>query len=163
MTSCIGWLLDVSIDNDHVILWIKTQEGQTVKLRDSYHPGFYILPRNESDALRLIQILSREDEIAVRWEYRRTTLFDSNKLARLIHVKLRSLRYYQSLLKKLERDRRVKQLYNTDLLHVQQYLFTKLKIEPTNRVKVEYDGSKLLEISKIDDKDDVNHKKVLDT
>ena len=56
----IGWLLDVSIDNDHVILWIKTEEGQTVKLRDSYHPEFYILPRNESDALRLIQILSRE-------------------------------------------------------------------------------------------------------
>ena len=81
MTSCIGWLLDVSIDNDHVILWIKTEEGQTVKLRDSYHPGFYILPRNESDALRLIQILSREEEeIAVRWEYRRTNLFDSNKL-----------------------------------------------------------------------------------
>jgi hypothetical protein len=40
----------------------KTEEGQTVKLRDSYHPGFYILPRNESDALRLIQILSREEE-----------------------------------------------------------------------------------------------------
>ena len=157
MTSCVGWLLDVSIDNDHVILWIKTEEGQTVKLRDSYHPGFYILPRNESDALRLIQILSREEEeIAVRWEYRRTNLFDSNKQTRLIHVKLRSLRYYQPLLKKLERDRQVKQLYNTDLLHVQQYLFTKLKIEPTSRVKVEYNGSKLLEISKIDDEDDVN-------
>ena len=157
MTSSIGWLLDVSIDNDHVILWIKTEEGQTVKLRDSYHPGFYILPRNESDALRLIQILSREEEeIAVRWEYRHTNLFDSNKQARLIHVKLRSLRYYQSLLKRLERDCQVKQLYNTDLLHIQQYLFSKLKIEPTSRVKVEYNGSKLLEISKIDDEDDVN-------
>ena len=30
MTGCIGWLLDVSIDNYHVILWIKTEEGQTV-------------------------------------------------------------------------------------------------------------------------------------
>jgi hypothetical protein len=60
LTSCIGWLLDVSIDNDHAILWIKTEDGQILKLRDSYHPEFYILPRNESDGLHLLQILSRE-------------------------------------------------------------------------------------------------------
>jgi hypothetical protein len=64
MPSCIGWLLDVSIDNDHATLWIKTQEGQILKLKDSYHPGFYILPRNEADGLYLFQILSREEEIA---------------------------------------------------------------------------------------------------
>jgi DNA polymerase elongation subunit (family B) len=47
-------------------------------------------------------------------------------------------------------------LFNTDLLHVQQYLFTKLRIEPTSKVKVEYDGSKLLEAVKINDEDDVH-------
>ena len=52
---------------------------------------------------------------------------------------------------------RVKQLFNTDLLHVQQYLFTKLKIEPTSKVEVEYDvdGLKLLGICKVDDANDV--------
>ena len=106
MTSCIGWLLDVSIDNDHATLWIKTEEeGQILKLRDSYHSGFYILPRNESDGLHLFQILSREEDIAVRWEeYKQTDLFDSRKQTKLIHVQLRSLRYYQPLLKKLEDD-----------------------------------------------------------
>ena len=133
MTSCIGWLLDVSIDNDHAVLSIKTEvDGQILKLRDSYHPGFYILPRNET----LFQILSREEEISVSWEDKRTNLFDSKKIRNLIHVQLRSLRYYQPLLKKLESDYQVKQLFNTDLLHVQQYLFTKLKIEPTSKVKV---------------------------
>ena len=33
---------------------------------------------------------------------------------------------------------------------------TKLRIEPTSKLKIEYDGSKLLEIVKIDDEDDVN-------
>ena len=47
-------------------------------------------------------------------------------------------------------------MFNTDLLHVQQYLFNRLKIEPTSKVKVEYDGSKLLEVVKVDDEDDVN-------
>jgi DNA polymerase-2 len=157
LTSCVGWLLDVSIDNDHAVLWIKTEDGQILKLRDAYHPRFYVLPRNESDGLHLFQILSREEEIAVRWEEdKRTDIFDSKKQRKLIHVQLQSLRYYQPLLKKLTEDYRVKQLFNTDLLHVQQYLFTKLGIEPTSKVKVEYDGSKLLQAVKVDDEDDVH-------
>jgi DNA polymerase elongation subunit (family B) len=158
LTSCIGWLLDVSIDTDHTILSIKTEEdGQILKLRDPYLPGFYILPRNEADGTHLFQILSREEEIAVRWEEdKHTDLFDSRKTRKLIQVQLRSLRYYQPLLKKLENDCRVKQLFNTDLLHVQQYLFTKLKIEPTSKLKIEYEGLKLLEVTKLDDEDNVN-------
>jgi DNA polymerase elongation subunit (family B) len=157
LASCIGWLLDVSIDDDHATLWIKTEEGQILKLRDSCHPGFYILPRNESDGLHLFQILSREEEIAVRWEEDKSTnLFDSKKQTKLIHIGLRSLRYYQPLLKKLEGDCQVKQLFNTDLLHVQQYLFTKLRIEPTSKVKVQYGGSKLLEAATVDDNDNVH-------
>jgi hypothetical protein len=120
LTSCTGWLLDVSIDGDHAILSIKTTDGQILKLRDSYHPGFYILPRNES----LFQSLSREEEIAVSWKDKHTNLFDSNKTRKLIHVHLRSLRYYQPLLKKLEDDYRVKQMFNTDLLHVQVSMFS---------------------------------------
>jgi hypothetical protein len=124
LTSCIEWLLDVSIDNDHAILSIKTEEGKILTLRDSYYLAFYILPRNEADGLHLFQILSREEEIAVRWEDRHTNLFDSKKIRKLIYVQLRSLRYYQRLLKKLENDYRVKQLFNTDLSYAQQYLFT---------------------------------------
>ncbi len=118
MNSCIGWLLDVSIENDHAILSIKTEEeGQILKLRDSYRPGFYIIPRTESDGLHLFQALCREEEeIAVRWEENKPTdLFDSKKTRKLIHVQLRSLRYYQPLLKKLENDYRVKALFSTDL------------------------------------------------
>jgi hypothetical protein len=63
LTSCIGWLFDVFIDNDHAFLWIKTEDGQIFKLRDLYHPGFYILPRNESDGSYLFQILSREEVV----------------------------------------------------------------------------------------------------
>ena len=79
MTSCIGWLLDVSIKNDHAILWIKTEHNQILKLRDSYHPELYILPRN--DASYLFKILSREEVVKrVRWEENKfTDLFDAGK------------------------------------------------------------------------------------
>jgi hypothetical protein len=100
--------------------------------------------------------LYREEEIAVRWEENRfINLFDSYKQTKLIYVQLQSLRYYQPLLKALTEDCRVKQLFNVDLLHVQQYLFTKLRIEPTSKVKEDYDGSTLLGVGKIDDEDDV--------
>jgi DNA polymerase elongation subunit (family B) len=47
LTACIGWLLDVSIENDYAILSIKTEEdGQILKLRDSYRPRFVIPSRS---------------------------------------------------------------------------------------------------------------------
>ena len=61
-----------------------------------------------------------------------------------------------ALLKKLEKDYRVKQFFNTDLSHVQQYLFHRLKIEPTSKVEVQYDGSKLVELTKVEDEDDIS-------
>jgi hypothetical protein len=95
------------------------------------------IPRSESDGLYLFQILSRQQDILrkVSWEENKfTDLFDyeyNDKKKKLI---------YLPLLKKLREDPRVKQLFNTDLSHIQQYLFTKLRIEPTSKVKVEYDG-----------------------
>jgi DNA polymerase elongation subunit (family B) len=53
----------------------------------------------------------------------------------------------------LEKDSRVKQLFNTDLLDVQKYLFTKLQIEPTSKVEIEYGSLRLCKISKINDDD----------
>ena len=46
-----------------------------------------------------------------------------------------------------------KQVFNTDLSHVQQYLFHKLKIEPTSKVEVEYDNSRLVMLTKVEDED----------
>ena len=128
------------------------------------------MPRNEpGDGLYLFQILSRQQQqqdIVVKkvsWEEDKFTSFFDNEQAaknnrknKLIYVQLQSLRYYQPLLKKLEKDYRVKQFFNTDLSYVQQYLFTKLRIEPTSKVKVEYNDLKILEISKVDDEREVS-------
>jgi DNA polymerase elongation subunit (family B) len=160
MARCgIGWLFDISIEHDNVVIWVKTSDKKILKLTDSYHPSFYILPRSETDGLYLFQILSRQHDIVekVSWEESKLTdLFDydstgKKKKKKLLYVQIQSTRYYQPLLKKLGEDSRVKQLFNTDLLHIQRYLFTQLRIEPTSIVKVEYSGSKILQIVKIDD------------
>jgi DNA polymerase-2 len=149
----IGWLLHVSIDQDKAILWIKTEDKKVLRLIDSYQPVFYISPRNEYDGTSLFHILSQQSIVKkVSWEENKSTnLFEEYSKKELICVTSDSVRSYAVLLKKLEKDFRVKQVFNTDLSHVQQYLFHKLKIEPTSKAQVEYDDSMLVELTKVED------------
>lgn len=151
--SSVGWLLHVFIEQNKAILWIKTEDKKVLRLVDSYQPFFYILPRNEYDGIYLYQLLSQQPVVKkVSWEENKfTNLFEEHKKHRLIFVTLDSAQNYTTLIKKLEKDSRVKQLFNNDLSLVQQYLFHKLKIGPTSKVKAEYSDSKVVSLTKIDD------------
>lgn len=157
MICCIGWLLHVSIEQDKAILWIKTDNKRVLRLEDSYQPFFYILPRNEYDGASLFHILSQQSIVKkVSWEENKSTnLFEEYSKKKLICVTSDSVQSYTVLLKKLEKDSRVKQVFNTDLAHVQQYLFYKIKIEPTSKVEVEYDKSRLVKLTKVEDENDI--------
>ncbi|HYT42615.1 MAG TPA: DNA polymerase domain-containing protein, partial [Methylomirabilota bacterium] len=96
----------------------------------------------------------------LEWQDKFTDLFelDTCGMKRLICVYPESILHYKLLIKRLEQDPRVAQLFNIDISHIQQYMFTKLKIEPTSKVEVEYNknDSRLIKISKINDKEDVS-------
>jgi DNA polymerase elongation subunit (family B) len=158
IARCIGWLLDVSIEQDKAVLWIKTVDKNILRLTDTYQPFFYLLPRNEQDGQYLFRVLSQQSAIKkVSWEENKlTNLFEEGGRSRLICVVPESVQHYVALLKKLEKDSRVKQFFNIDLSHVQQYSFHRLKIEPTSKVEVQYDGSKLVELTKVEDEDDIS-------
>ena len=158
MDCSTGWLLDVSIEQNRATIWIKTSEGIILKLIDTYQPNFYVLPKDENTGADLFQILSQQSMVKkVEWEDKFTDLFDydGHGMKKLICVYPESILYHKTLLKSLEKDPRVAQLFNTDLSHVQQYLFTKLKIEPTSKVEVQYDKneSRLIKITKINEDD----------
>jgi hypothetical protein len=53
----IGWILDVYIENNEAVLWIKTKEKQALRLIDDYEPVFYIQPKDEDCGKEIIQIL----------------------------------------------------------------------------------------------------------
>jgi hypothetical protein len=96
--------------------------------------------------------------VYIGWEENKhIDLFDyastCQKKQKLIYIQMQLTRHYRPLLKKIGEDPRVKQLFNIDLSHIQRYLFTQLRIEPTSMVKVEYSGSKLVQITKLDDED----------
>ena len=84
----------------------------------------------------LFQILSQQSIVKkVEWEEKFTDLFDYDRRGtkKLICVYTESILHYKTLLQSLNKDPRVVQLFNTDLSHIQQYLYTKLKIEPTRK------------------------------
>jgi DNA polymerase elongation subunit (family B) len=158
ISSCTGWLFHVSIEQNKAILWIKTEEKNVLRLVDSYQPFFYILPSNEYDGICLYQLLSQQPVVKkVSWEENKSTnLFEEHKKPRLIFVTLDLAQNYITLIKKLEKDFRIKQLFNNDLSLVQQYLFHKLKIEPTSKVKAEYSDSKVVSLRKVDDENKID-------
>ena len=152
MTHCTGWLLDVYIEEDQAILWIKTEEGNTLKLIDCYEPYFYIEPKSEKDGVELFQILRDMELIKeIRWEQKFINI-NNNASEKLIRVATYLIHHYNLLLKVLQHDtlrQRIRHQYNTNLSHLQRYLFTQLKIPVTSKVSVEYADRKLKSIKRI--------------
>ena len=154
MAHWIGWLLDVYIEEDEAVLWIKTEDGNSVKLVDCYEPYFYIEPKSEKEGAELFQVL-RDMELIneIRWEQKFTNI-SNNVSQKLIRVGASFIHHYNLLLKVLEHDtlrQRIKHLHNTNLSHLQRYLFTQLKIQVTSKVSVEYEDRKLKSIKRIND------------
>ena len=158
MTRCTGWLLDVYIEDDQAVLWIKTEDGNTLKLIDDYEPCFYIEPKSEKDGMELFEVL-RDMELVkeLRWEHRFTDI-SGNISKKLIRVGTYLIHHYNLLLKVLQHDilrQRIRHLYNTSLSHLQRYLFTRLKIQVTCKVSIEYEDRKLRSIKRINDEEKI--------
>jgi hypothetical protein len=152
MTHSTGWILDVYIEDDYAILWIKTEEGNTLRLVDCYEPYFYIEPRSEKEGVELFQILRDMELIKeIRWEQKFTNI-SNNVSQKLIRVGTYFIHHYNLLLKVLQHDtlrQRIRYLYNTTLSHLQRYLLTQLMIKVTSKVRVEYEDRKLKSIKRI--------------
>jgi hypothetical protein len=111
-----GWLLDITIEENCAVVWIRTLGGHTLELVDSYQPTFYILPKREEAGLELLQILSQLN-IEFRWEKKFTDIFeDDYRRENLMCVYPDSLQTLRRLVMIFENDPRVAQIFNSDLV-----------------------------------------------
>jgi len=152
MGSLVGWILDTYIEGDEAAIWLKTTDSKAIKLRDTYQPNIYALPISREEGERLTTLLQQHPSVLdVRWVEKYTNLRDREKKS-LLQITVDNASSYERILKILERLEYVEELFNTDLLHIQQYLFQKLGVEPTCKVEVEYnEQGHLISVSKIDD------------
>lgn len=151
MVSEVGWILDVYTEGNKACIWIRTEEGKVVKLGDDYNPSIYILPRSCEDGEHLLSIIQNQESVVeAKWVEKYTSLREG-KRRRLIQAAVEDILAYKKMVDALKRMEQVMELYNIDLLHLQQYLFTRLKIEPTSKVIFTHESGKLSEMMKVDD------------
>jgi DNA polymerase elongation subunit (family B) len=131
-----GWIIDAYIQGDAAVLWVRTENGEAVRLTDDYSPSFYLKPKEDSHEaiMELSALLSTHPNIScVEEEKKHVDL--SNRKVEVLHVHVDSLYNYRKVLEDLERLDRIESLYNVDLLHIQRYLFSK-DIPPTCKAEL---------------------------
>lgn len=155
--TATGWLLDVSHDSNtgDISLLIILQDDRVISFKQKLKEhSFYILPKTTSAGEDLFQQLSRNGEVIRKlfWADKYIDLADRNK-TRLIGIDVADIhsRDYETFIRKLSTDSRVSYLYNTELSVIQQFIYNRLKIAPTCKVRVEYEEERLLSIFKVDD------------
>ena len=158
--TAVGWILDVLHDHatSDINLLIKLQDGKVISFKHKLKEYiFYILPKSRS-AGDLFQQLSRNDQLIKRifWDEKYIDLADKSK-TRLIGISVTDIKSqnYQTLVKKLKKDSRVRFLYNTELSASQHFIYNQLRIASTSKVNIEFEEEKLLSIKKLDDSEDV--------
>ena len=81
MAHCTGWILDVSIEQNRAVIWIKTTEGNVLRLMDKYHPNFYVLPKDGFDGLIGLCVYNKglimdSPSFRLSWTYTPYTVYD---------------------------------------------------------------------------------------
>ena len=127
MTSSIGWLLDVYFETNSAVLWFRTEQGKSVRLRDNYFPDFFIEPNSGIDAEALTSCLLEHPQILRVDDEKKFTALDARERSDVLHVFVDSIKSFNPVLRSLQalHPQQVKAFYNTDLMHVQRYLFSK--------------------------------------
>jgi DNA polymerase elongation subunit (family B) len=145
-----GWLLDVYIQRDKAVLWMKTEGGKVVRLTDKYTPSFYLKPKDTLDIMQLAALLETHPNVThVEKERKYTSL--SMERSDVLHVYVDSLLNHRKLLEDFERVDGIEAYYNLDLLHVQRYLFQN-GFPPTVKATVTHNESnELVSLSVLDD------------
>jgi len=151
MTSFVGWLLDAYIQSEEAALWFVDLDGRRVRLTAVYSPFFHVKPRSQEDGERLtreLEACAAVDSFCI--EPKRTSL-GSCHLEPLIRINVTRTKEFHQLVRGLEENDHVSDVYNADFKHVQRYLLTQLQIEPTSKVVVEHDSGRLVSIERVDD------------
>jgi DNA polymerase elongation subunit (family B) len=150
-----GWLFDVYIQGSSAVLWVKGEDGSTLRLRDAYTPFFHVEAGKEGDEEDLLYRLSECPEVrSARVETLLTSL-EHGRQRRLVRVETHGTDGFRALVASIERNAWVSKVYNAGMRHVQRYLFTRLPIEPSSKVIVSHEGEQLLDMKQLDDSNDL--------
>jgi len=135
----VGWLLDVYVNGEKAVLWLKSETGEAIRLIDQYTPDFYVEPKRV-DPEELTRILAEHPNILHVIEENKFTSVNMKEKSLVLHVYVHYAKNFRRVIKDVEDLGLVKAYYNVDVLHVQRYLCQR-GFAPTGKVEVEHDES----------------------
>ncbi|XRH75439.1 MAG: DNA polymerase domain-containing protein [Candidatus Methanosuratincola verstraetei] len=145
-----GWILDAYVNGTEAVVWIKTEGGRALRLRDQYAPFFHVLCSPGCEEGIAYQISECPEVRRVCAEELIPSFGD--RARQMLKVETWGL-HLRRLAFAAKRIPGVEAVYNLPLSHVQRYLFTRLRAEPTSRVEADFDGDRLLAVRKLDDEE----------
>ena len=151
-----GWILDVYTRQNEAVVWLQTEEGVPLRLSEQYFPYFYILPKDKDSEKELFWLLQQQQNIKSVVSEDKYTELGSTQKRTLLRVIVDDRLDYNKIKETIKNLTQTGKLYNGDLLPVQQYLFTQLKIAPTSKVKAKYDAkNQIKSVRLIDDSNEI--------
>src|SRR6266852_4826274 len=138
-----GWILDLYPGNPgEMVIWLKLENGDAVRLVDRWSPSIFIGTDNKSDFAVPLQIL-HDDFAWTRVVEKRERVTDSGE-SQVVEAKLRDARKAQQVAGRIERlgPFGTFRLYNADVPPVQSYLYEH-DIFPLAHCEVEQTGDRL--------------------
>lgn len=139
-----GWLLDSYIEDSQAVLWIKTLEGRVLKLVEPFFPDFYAMPKAIS-ARQLCYLLSDHENIRHIEVERRFRTVAQREEVEVVHIHVDHIRNFRRVVSDVEGLKFVEGTYDTDLTHIQRYIFKK-GVAPMERISFESINGKLLSL-----------------
>jgi len=135
----VGWLLDVYVNGEKAVLWLKSETGEAIRLIDQYTPDFYVEPK-KVDPEELTRILAEHPNILHVIKENKFTSVNMKERSVVLHIYVDCAINLRRVLKDVEKLGLIKAYYNIDVLHVQRYLFQRGFV-PTSKVELEYDAA----------------------
>jgi DNA polymerase elongation subunit (family B) len=144
-----GWLLDISIEGPHAILWLKDEEESIVKLRERFTPRFYAKPQAGVDASDLTSLLESHPAVAEAHLTERYASLDMRRKVEVVEVAVESAEDLRRAASWTTGLREVEELYDVDLHSEVRYLYEK-DVAPTMQVEWNSCGDFLEELKPVE-------------
>ncbi|MEN3057345.1 MAG: DNA polymerase domain-containing protein [Candidatus Methanosuratincola petrocarbonis] len=148
MGTLEGWILDAYVQGPEAVVWIKTVDGEVLRLRDRHAPFFHVLPAEGMEEDLAYRISECREVRSVSGEDLCVSI--DGPVRRMLRVETWGCGV-RKIAPSLRRLPGVEGVYNASLGCVQRYLFTGLGVEPTSRVEVVYEGGSIREVRRVPD------------
>ena len=150
-----GWLFDVYPSSEGMVLWVITEEGERLKLIDSFHPTFYFDgPSNE--LRKVFLLLSREATSITAKQVERIEFFSGESIP-VVQVTLQDPTQFFGVVKQVTRLSERLNLYNCDISLPQLYFYER-NVFPLAFCSITYtEAGRVLSIQALDSAWDLDY------